>query len=167
MPVKRLAPTLAALLLCLGLATPAAGWTSRDAVAWTDVIASDKQSARLEVRCEGETRPQVRLLHHALDRLPIDTADARPGWHGVARLTGGWGLDLQRPEHHGAVTYWRPCPDTRGCLQARDADARRTIRQLRKNWTWHLRAKPGSSPAIDMKFDLAGSGRAIDAACAR
>ena len=28
--------------------------------------------------------------------------------------TLGWGLDLRRPDHHGAGSYWWRCPDRRG-----------------------------------------------------
>ena len=38
------------------------------------------------------------------------------------------------------------------------------IDQLKKNWTWHLQARPEGKPTLDMRFGLAGSGNAIEAA---
>ena len=48
-------------------------------------------------------------------------------------------------------------------VSARTPD--RTIRQRKKSWTLYLRARPKGRPALDMRFDLAGSAKAIDAAC--
>ena len=48
-------------------------------------------------------------------------------------------------------------------VSARTPD--RTIRQRKKSWTLYLRARPKGRPALDMRFDLAGSAKTIDAAC--
>ena len=45
-------------------------------------------------------------VHEALDAVPAQTRDKRPGWHGTAMITEGWGLDLRRPQHHGHRTRW-------------------------------------------------------------
>ena len=48
------------------------------------------------------------LCARAQERL-----DWRRGWIGVVSVTLGWGLDLRRPDHHGAGSYWWRCPDRR------------------------------------------------------
>ena len=63
---------------------------------------------RSEVRCGSAE--EVRLLHPALSSLPQERLDRRTGWFGVVRVTFGWGLDLRRPDHHGAGSYWWRCP---------------------------------------------------------
>ena len=156
------APTIAVLLACLAPAGHAGDWTTTDHTASTRAIeTSEGKEARLEVQCRPER--EVRLLHEALDAVPAETTDKRPGWYGIVRVRGGWGLDLRRPEHQGAVTYWFRCATTRRCLRARDTDW--LIGQLKKRWTWHLRASPEDRPALDMRFGLAGSRNAIEAAC--
>ena len=121
---------------------------------------SDGADARLEVDCRAER--EVRLLHEALDAVPAET-DKNPRYDGTVAVNGEWGLDLRRPEHRGARTRLRRCAGTPGCLRVRDTDW--TIRDLKKSWTWYLRAKPEGRPALDMRFDLAGSAKAIEAAC--
>ncbi|MDD9982386.1 MAG: hypothetical protein OXU81_13690 [Gammaproteobacteria bacterium] len=150
------------LLACLSTTGHAGDWTKTNKVAWTAALeTSDGDGARLEVRCRPE--PEVRLLHPSLDELTADTSDRRPGWYGVVRVTGGWGLDLRRPDHHGAITYWWRCEDMRGCLRASDAEW--IIRNLKKNWSVHLLSEPKDGPAVDMRFSLAGSRNAIEATC--
>ena len=142
----------------------APGWQVSDGVAWTRAVeTSDGTDARLEVRCEPE--PAVRLLHDKLGEVPEDLHDWRPPWYRIVRVTGGWGLDLRRPDHHGATIYWRRCAAMPGCLRARDTDW--IVHQLKSSWTWYLRAQPEGGPALDLRFDLSGSRRAIDAACDR
>lgn len=152
----------ALLLACLSTEGNATDWTTTDDVAWTSAVeTSDGNEARLEVRCRPD--PEVRLLHPSLDALEADTTDRRSGWYGIVRVTGGWGLELRRPEHHGAITYWWRCDTTRGCLSAREPVW--IIRQLKRSWTWYLRASPRNRPVVDMRFSLAGSRHAIETAC--
>ena len=161
-PNDGIAPTIAVLLVCLATAGHAGDWTTTNHVASTKAIeTSDGGEARLEVRCGPER--EVRLLHEALDAVPAVT-DKNPRYDGTVGLSGGWGLDLRRPEHRGAKTRWWRCAATQGCLRVRDTDW--TIRQLKKSWTLYLRARPEGRHALDMRFDLAGSAKAIDAACA-
>ena len=56
-----------------------------------------------------------------------------------------------------------PCGDRDGCLPARDTDWINA--RLKENWTWHLRARPDDRSGPDMRFELAGSRNAIEAAC--
>ena len=162
MPNDGIAPTIAVLLACLATAGQAGDRTTTNHVASTRAIkTSDGGAARLEVQCRP--KHEVRLLHEALDAVPAETTDKRPGWYGVVRVRGGWGLDLRRPEHRGASTYWWRCASTQGCLRARDTDW--IFGQLKKSWTWYLRARPQDRPALDMRFGLAGSRNAIEAAC--
>lgn len=155
---------LAVLLACLPAIAQGTGWQVANSVAWTSAVeTSDGTEARLEVRCESEPEPFVRLFHESLHAVPDDTGDTRPHWHRIVRVVGGWGLDLRRHDHHGEITYWRRCQATPGCLRARDTEW--IVRQLKSSWTWFLRAEPAGGAEVDMKFDLAGSRRAIDAAC--
>ena len=97
--------TVAVLLACLATAGDAGDWTTANHIASTRAIeTSDGGEARLEVQCLPER--EVRLLHEALDAVPAQTRDKRPGWHGTAMITEGWGLDLRRPQHHGHRTRW-------------------------------------------------------------
>ena len=154
--------TVAVVLSCLATAGHDGEWTTANHIASTSAIeTSDGADARLEVHCGPER--EVRLLHEALDAVPAVTTDKSPGWYGTVVVAGGWGLDLRHPEHRGESTRWWRCPATRGCLRARDTGW--TIRELKKSWTWYLRAKPEGRPALDMRFDLAGSGKAIETAC--
>ena len=122
---------------------------------------SDGGEARLEVQCRPER--EVRLLHEALDAVPSETRDRRPGWYGIVMITEGWGLDLRRPDHHGHRTRWWRCHATPGCLRVHDTD--RTISELKKSWTWFLRAESEGRAPVDMRFDLSGSATAIAAVC--
>ena len=141
-PNRGIAPTIAVLLACLPTAGHAGDWTTTNHVASTKAIeTSDGGEARLEVRCGPER--EVRLLHEALDAVPAVT-DKNPRYDGTVGLSGGWGLDLRRPEHRGAKTRWWRCAATQGCLRVRDTDW--TIRQLKKSWTLYLRAKPKGRP---------------------
>ena len=160
-PNDGIAPTIAVLLACLATAGHAGDWTTTNHVASTKAIeTSDGGEARLEVRCGPER--EVRLLHEALDAVPAVT-DKNPRDDGTVAIDGGWGLDLRRSEHRGARTRWRRCADTPSCLRVRDTEW--TIRQLKKSWTWYLRVRPEGRPTLDMRFDLAGSPKAIDAVC--
>ena len=152
------------LLACLATAGHAGSWTTANHIASTSAIkTSDGGQAQLDVQCRPER--EVRLLHEALDAVPAETADKRPGWHGTVMITEGWGLDLRRAEHHGHRTRWWRCPATRGCLRVHETE--RTIRDLKKSWTLYVRVTPKDRPAVDMRFDLAGSGKAIEEACRR
>ena len=162
-PNDGIAPTIAVLLACLATAGHAGEWTTVNHIASTIAIeteTSDGADARLEVQCGPER--EVRVLHEALDAVPAET-DKNPRYDGTVAVSGGWGLDLRRPEHRGARTRWRRCAGTPGCLRVRDTDW--TITKLKKSWTWYLRARPQRRPALDMRVDLAGSAKAIDAAC--
>ena len=161
-PINGIAPTVAMLLVCFTPAAHAGEWTTESRIASTTAIETgDGGEARLEVQCGHDL--QVRLLHEALDAVPAETRDKRTGWHGTVMITQGWGLDLRRADHHGHRTRWWRCPDTPRCLQVHEAD--RTIARLKKSWTLYVRVKPKDRPALDMKFDLAGSAKAIEAAC--
>ena len=147
--------TIAVMLSCLATAGHASGWTNTNHIASTTAIeTSDRADARLEVDCRAER--EVRVLHETLEAL-----------RGRARIRGaaGWGLDLRRADHHGEGSYWWPCPYRKNCLYRFPPKSNRDIRQLKKSWTLHLRMKPKGWPALDMRFDLAGSAKAIDAAC--
>ena len=149
-----------------GVSANAVRWHVSAGAAWTTATStSDNRRMRLEVQCRGERlgEPRVRLMHPVLDEVQAQVTDRRPHWHGVVRLTGGWGLDLDRSEHQGSTTYWRRCADVPSCLEARDAPW--IVRQLEHNWTWHLRAQPRGRTHVDVRFDLAGSRAAIAEAC--
>lgn len=162
MDVKRKSVVLVFMFACLPAFAQGTGWQVENRITWARAVeTSDGVEARLEVRCEPE--PVVRVFNEVFDALPEETADLRPHWHRIVRVRGGWGLDLRRSDHQGEVTYWRRCLDTPGCLRARDTET--IVRQLKSSWTWFLRAEPDSGQAVDMRFDLAGSRRAIDAAC--
>ncbi|MXX89928.1 MAG: hypothetical protein F4213_07480 [Boseongicola sp. SB0677_bin_26] len=159
---KRSAALLVALLACLPAHAQGPGWQVEDRITWARAVeTSDGVEARLEVRCESE--PVVRVFHDAFDAMPEDSYDIRPHWYRIVRVRGGWGLDLRRHDHQGEVTYWRRCPRTPGCLRARDTEW--IVQQLKSSWTWFLRVEPDGGSVVDMRFDLAGSRLAIDAAC--
>ena len=116
-PNDRIAPTIAVLLACLATSGHAGDWTTANHIASTRAIeTSDGADARLEVQCGPER--EVRLLHEALDAVPAET-DKNPRYDGTVAVSGGWGLDLRRPENRGARTRWRRCAGTPGCLRAR------------------------------------------------
>ena len=148
---------------CLvGVSAVGDDWRSEGRLAWaTGIEVSDGGVARLEVDCRGAT--QIRVSHEVFGELPEEMADHRPGWYRIVRLTGGWGLDLRRREHDGGTVYWWRCAGREDCLRARDPQ--RILDELRKSWTWYLRAVvPGRSP-VDLRVSLVGSRRAIEAAC--
>ena len=49
------------------------------------------------------------------------------------------------------------------CLRSREA--RWTIRRLKEGWTLHMRETLEDRATLDMRFSLAGSRKAIEAAC--
>lgn len=165
MPINPRAVGATLLLASLSTGTAdAADWTMAGDVAQTIAVeTSDGNDARLEVRCTP--KPRVLLRHPSLDSLEAETSDRRPNWYGTVRVRSGWGLNLERPEHQGATTYWWRCEGARRCLAARDTGW--IIRELKRNWTWHLRAEPADRPHVDMRFSLEGSRQAIEAACPR
>ena len=96
-PINGIAPTVAMLLVCFATAGHAGEWATENRTASATAIETgDGGEARLAVQCRPER--QVRLLHEALDAVPAETRDKRPGWHGTVMITEGWVLspDLAR-----------------------------------------------------------------------
>ena len=138
------------------------GWTAEGGKVRSGEIASnDGTRAVLEVRCAE--RPEVRLRHQRLSDLPVEHRDRRPRWYGVVRIRAGWGLDLRRPNHYGARTYWFRCKGEPDCLVARDPDW--IVQQLKSQWTWSMMIEPTGRPATHLLISLAGSRRVIEKVC--
>ena len=119
-------------------------------------LASDGSPMSIEVRCEAGGY-EVRLRHGSVDELPT-MVDNRPRsrFHNAVRITIGWGLDLDRPDHHGATTYWkRRCGQ--GCVEAEWPVW--IVESLKRNYTAHVRVG-----VVDARFDLAGSRKRIEEA---
>ena len=148
-----------------GAQRPGATWSADGDVARAPPIeTSDGAPASLEVRCASQ--PELRLTHPALSLLPVEREDRREGWYGIVDLLVGWNLDLRRPSHIGARTYWWRCPGPAagaGCLVARDTGG--MIGALKAGWSWFIRIEPPGGAAVDLRVSLAGSRRAIETAC--
>ncbi len=146
---------------------PKGKWTVKGSVARAPITkASDGATGILEVRCQGKN-PEVRLLHPALSKLPIDRRDLRPGWHGVVFINIGLNLDLRKPSHIGANEAWLPCKGEPNCLTGRNKpiSVKWALRGLKEGFTFYLRVRPPQEPIVDIWFSLAGSRRAIETAC--
>ena len=122
---------------------------------------TDGLPASLEVRCQPE--PEIRLTHPSLAELPAEEEDRRPGWYGVVQTVSGFGLDLNRPDHHGAIDYWWRCESQPDCLI--DRDPRWTLDLLKSEFTWFIRIEPPGRANVDLRISLHGSRRAIEAVC--
>ena len=162
-PARRIGPAIVLVLAAVGAeAGESPRWTAEGGKARSGTIESnDGTRAVLEVRCAE--RPEVRLRHERLSELPVERRDRRPGWYGIVRTRAGWGLDLRRPDHHGAQTYWFRCKGEPDCLVARDPDW--IVRQLKSQWTWSMMIEPAGRPATHLLISLAGSRRAIEKVC--
>ena len=126
-----------------------------------EILTSDGLPASLEVRCQPE--PEIRLSHPSLSELPSEREDRRSSWFGVVKTTSGFGLDLNRPDHHGATGYWWRCESDPDCLEARDT--KWTLHYLKTNFTWFIRIEPPGRAHVDLRVSLRGSRKAIESVC--
>ena len=164
--VCRLLPCLVGVCVTVNGQTPspAAPAESSNATQETATFAAqatDGSQMMIEVDCGTTDHPVVRLKHPALDGLPL-IDDPRPGssYDRAASVIFGWGLDLDRHDHHGARYYlYRRCGT--GCLVARAPKI--MIEALKRNYSVHVLIETGIP--VSARFDLTGSRRRIEAVC--
>lgn len=118
----------------------------------------------LKVRCERDEPAALYLHHLSVDGLPV-MIDLRPGspFHNAVRITVGWGLDLNRPDHLGATSYWKPRTCGKGCV--RSVFPNRIIESMKANYTVHVRFEIKDSEEVDARFDLSRSRQRIEDLC--